>query len=82
MDIKPESQAYSRKSPDLVMPATSVEPSVIAHAEVARVVHGDIATVMRTLVTMPMLVRTIRTFRQIEASVVNCCFLARAHRLN
>jgi hypothetical protein len=52
------------------MPASSVEPSVIAQVEVARVVPGGIATVMRTLVTMPMLVRPIRTFRQIEASIL------------
>jgi len=31
---------------------------------------------------MPMLVRAIKTFRQIEASIVDRCFLARAHRLN
>ncbi len=82
MDINHDWQAWSRENQDSMMPATSVEPSVIAHVEVARVVHGDIAIVMRTLVTMPMLVRTIRTFRQIEGSVVNCCFLARTHRLN
>jgi hypothetical protein len=64
-----------------MMPA-AVKPSVVAHVEVARVVPGGITAVMRTLVTMPMLVRAIGAFRQIEASIVNCRFLARAHRLN
>jgi len=64
------------------MPATSVEPSVVAHVEVARVVPGGIATVISTPVTMTMLVRAIRTFRQIETSIINCSFLPRAHRLN
>jgi hypothetical protein len=65
-----------------MMPAAAVKPSVVAHVEVARVVPHSVGTVMRTLVTMPMLMRAIRTFRQIEASILDCCFLASAHRLN
>jgi hypothetical protein len=65
-----------------MMPAPSVEPAVIAHVEVARVMPGGIATVMRTLVTIPMMVGAIRTFEQIEAGIVNCCFSAGTHRLN
>jgi hypothetical protein len=82
MDINHDWQAWSRENQDSMMPATSVEPPVVAHVEVARVVPDGIATVMRTLATMPMLVRASRTFRQIEATFVNCCFLARTHRLN
>ena len=62
-----------------MVPATAVEPSVIAHVEVARVVSGSIA-VMRNLMTM--LVRAIRALRQVEDSIVDCCLLARTHRLN
>jgi hypothetical protein len=62
-----------------MMPATSVEPTVVAYVEVARVVPGSRAIVMCALVTMPMMVRTIRTFRKIEASIVNCCILPRTH---
>jgi hypothetical protein len=65
-----------------MMPAAAVKPSVVAHVEVARVVPHSVGTVMRTLVTMLMLVRAVKTFWQIEASIVNCCLLARAHRLN
>jgi hypothetical protein len=64
-----------------MMPAAAVKPSVVAHVEVARVVPHSVGNVMRTLVTMPMLMRAVRTFR-IEASILDCCFLARAHRLN
>ena len=64
-----------------MMPA-AVKPPVVAHMEVARVVPHSVGTVMRTLVTMSMLMRAVRTFRQIEASIVNCCLLARAHRSN
>ncbi len=46
-----------------MMPATSVEPTVVAHVEIARDVPSDITTLMHGLVTMPVLVRTIRTFR-------------------
>jgi hypothetical protein len=65
-----------------MMPAAAVKPSVVAHVEVARVVPHSVGTVMRTLVTMPMLMRAVRTFREIEASILDCCFLARAHGLN
>jgi hypothetical protein len=64
-----------------MMPA-AVKSSVVAHVEVTRVVPHSVGSVMRTLVTMPMLMRAVRTFRQVEASILDCCFLARAHRLN
>jgi hypothetical protein len=65
-----------------MMPASSIEPSVVANVEVARVVPDGIATVRCTLVTMTMLVRAIRAFRQIETGVISCSFLPRAHRSN
>ena len=46
-----------------MMPATSVEPTVVAHVEIARDVPSGITTLMPGIVTMPVLVGTIRTFR-------------------
>jgi len=65
-----------------MMPATSVEPSMIAAMEVGGVMPADIAAVMRTLVIMSMMMRTTKAFRQIETRFVNWCLIVLTHRLN
>jgi hypothetical protein len=64
-----------------MMPATSIEPTVVAAVETAGVMPARVATMMHTIVTMPLMVGTIQTFRQIEARFVSRCFTACTHRL-
>jgi hypothetical protein len=65
-----------------MMPSTAVKPTVVASVESAGVVPSHVATMMRTIVAMPVMVGTIKTCRQIRARVVNCSGSARTHRLN
>lgn len=65
-----------------MMPATSVEPAMIAAMEVAGVMPADITAVMRALVTMSMMVRTTKAFRQIETRLVNWRSIVLTHGLN
>jgi hypothetical protein len=65
-----------------MMPAASIKPAVVATVEPTGVMPGSIATVMRTLVTMPVMARTVGTPSQIKASLIHCCLIFRPHRLN
>lgn len=65
-----------------MMPATSVEASMIAAMEVGGVMPADITAVMHALVTMSMMVRTTKAFWQIETRFVNWRLIVLTHRPN
>jgi hypothetical protein len=64
-----------------MMPATSVKPAMVAAVEAAGVMPSRVATMIRAIVTMPVMVGIIKTCRQIEARLVGWRFTARTHRL-
>jgi hypothetical protein len=64
------------------MCATTVKSSVVSAVDPSGVVPAHVATMMRTIVTVPLMMGTIEAFRQIEADIVFCSFAVRAHRLH
>jgi hypothetical protein len=64
-----------------MMPATTIETTMVAAVEAAKIMSARIATVMRGVVTMPMMVGAIRPFHEISTRQVRGGIAVAAHRL-
>jgi hypothetical protein len=71
----------ARKQLGSMMPATTIETTMVAAVEAAKIMPACVATVMRGLMTMPMMVSAIRPFHEISTRQVRSDITVAAHRL-
>jgi hypothetical protein len=65
-----------------MMPATTVEPSMIATVETSVVVAARIAMMMHIHVTIAMMPRTFKAFWNIDFKPASASLIVRTHLLN
>jgi hypothetical protein len=64
-----------------MMPATTIETTMVAAVEAAKIMPARVTTVMRGLMTMPMMVSAIGPFHKISTRQIRGGITVAAHRL-
>jgi hypothetical protein len=65
-----------------MMPATTIETTMVTAVEAAKIMPARIAAVMPGLMSMPMMGRAVWSFHNIADGYISRSFVFRAHRLH